>query len=175
MRWLAFGATGTCRSFKRKHIQKTGRSLGSAKEGVCKMTDSTSTVANSAEDQTADTKSPKRAKLDRYLARKVDWLNEMGLLDRTQMFIIKNGSNECQLAETLGFSPLVNPKDGRRYGDDRFRPFWTSLRESHGWYEMTVEIGEVSGFTFVIFFDDNETLHPAVREMCRKYAEPVFN
>ena len=137
------------------------------------MTNQSSNATGSIAVGATRQKSPKRAKLDRYLARKAQWLNDRGSLDRTYICILKGG-NEFQMAEALGFSPLINPKNGVRYGSEEFYPFWTSLRASHDWFEMTVELGH-SDFTFVIYFDDHDGLNPALRAMCRQYAEPVFN
>lgn len=98
-----------------------------------------------------------------------DW-SAMGLLDLTHLLIVEPGDTEEALVNVIGFSPLVNPIDGKRYETEGFAfPF--DYIEDHGcWFELFVTIGN-SGFAFVLFVWNTEGTIPELLSLCRRHSE----
>ena len=48
-----------------------------------------------------------------------DW-TARGLLDLTHLVLVEVGDTDKSIIEELGFSPLANPLDGKRYGEEGF-------------------------------------------------------
>ncbi len=64
-----------------------------------------------------DTTDPRLAELLANRGR--DWAST-GLLDLTLLLVVEAGDTEESIVEAAGFSPLVNPIDGIRWGSPGF-------------------------------------------------------
>lgn len=116
---------------------------------------------------------PLEPRLHRLLTNRVEQCRSAGVLDMTDILIIEAGDTEKAIIEEVGFSPLVNPMDGARYGSVRFHPYWDGPIWRHdGWFQMVVTVGN-SGFAFLLFIQDAEGTFPELLALCRFYAEPT--
>lgn len=89
------------------------------------------------------------------------------LTNLTHFLVIEPGDTEAQLVDAVGFSPLVNPIDGVRFGDAGFQPWWDWMPRHDGWFELIVCVGD-SGFAFVLFIA--EGADPELLALCRAFA-----
>ena len=89
-------------------------------------------------------------------------------LPRTSIQVFDSQASEYDVAQRLGFSPLINPISGRGYGEKGFRSFWKFLGDYEQWFEMDLSFGD---FSFVLFFEEDEGLTTRLSKMCREYAE----
>ena len=106
------------------------------------------------------------AHLSDLLAEAVQHWARTGLLGLTHLLLVEPGDSEEKIVEEVGFSPLVNPLDGVRFGSTAFTPFWDHLQDHGGWFELTVTVGD-SGFAFVLFIQDAEGVAPELLALCR--------
>lgn len=90
------------------------------------------------------------------------------LLDLTHIVVVQPGDTEAQIACEIGFSPLVDPLSGARFGSADFAPYWPWLRELGGWFELIVTVGN-SGFAFIIFIERATKVLPELLRMCEQY------
>lgn len=90
------------------------------------------------------------------------------LTDWTEFLIIEPGDREADIVREVGFSPLVEPIDGIRFGNKGFQPFWDHLTDHDGWFELTISFG--STFAYVLFIQDADGILPDLRRMCRRYS-----
>lgn len=90
------------------------------------------------------------------------------LTDCTEYLIVEPGDTEADIIRHLGFSPLVEPIDGARFGCAGFHPPWDWLGGHTGWYEMIVTFG--STFAYVLFIRDADGVNSDLLTMCRRYA-----
>lgn len=90
------------------------------------------------------------------------------LTDWTEFLIVQPGDTEQDIVREVGFSPMVEPIDGKRFGTRGFTPFWDHLTHHDGWFELTVSFG--STFAYVLFVQDMEGVLPELRQLCRRYA-----
>jgi len=100
-----------------------------------------------------------------------DW-SALGLLDLTHLVIVEVGDTDASIIEELGFSPLVNPLNGKRFGMEGFvLPF--DYIEDHGsCFELIVTVGN-DGFAFVLFVRDRVGVDPKLLSMCNTHARPL--
>ena len=91
------------------------------------------------------------------------------LTDWTEFLIVEPGDMEDDIVREVGFSPLVEPVDGIRFGSEGFSPFWDSLVAHSGWYELTISFG--SAFAYVLFIADAPGVLPELTGLCRRYAD----
>ena len=94
-----------------------------------------------------------------------DW-TALGLLAMTHLVLIEVGDTDESLIEELGFSPLVNPLDGKRHGMEGFVLPFDYLEDHGGWFELIVTVGN-DGFAFVFFLRAREGVDPELLSMCR--------
>jgi hypothetical protein len=107
--------------------------------------------------------------LRRLLADRVrDW-GATGLLNLTHVLIVQAGDIEQDIVSEIGFSPLVNPIDERRFGSSDFQPHHDWLERHDGWFELIFTVSN-SGFAFVIFVADIEGVDPQLLGLCRSCA-----
>ena len=90
------------------------------------------------------------------------------LTDDTEYLIVEPGDTEADIIRHVGFSPLVEPIDGARFGSAGFHPFWDWLGGHAGWYEMIVTFG--STFAYVLFIRDADGVNSDLLALCRHYA-----
>jgi len=93
-----------------------------------------------------------------------------GLLDLTHILAIQPGDSEESMIDAIGFSPLVNPLDGARFGTAAFLPYWSFLRDVGGWYELIHTVGD-SGFAFILLIEKAAGGLDELFEMCRCYSK----
>jgi hypothetical protein len=90
------------------------------------------------------------------------------LIDWTEFLIVEPGDSEDDIQREVGFSPLVEPIDGARFGSKGFHPFCDHLSDHDGWFELTISFG--STFAYVLFVQDADGVIPELRCLCRKYS-----
>ncbi|HKX77711.1 MAG TPA: hypothetical protein VJM34_04245 [Novosphingobium sp.] len=88
------------------------------------------------------------------------------LLDLTHIVLIERGDTESALFEASGWSPLVNPIDGIRYGQAGFHPSWSFLQRKDGYFQMIETTGN-DGFAFLLLIDADDD--GELQTMCREY------
>jgi len=107
------------------------------------------------------------ADLHAILDRHIRVASEDDLLDLTHIVVVQEGDTEEAMKAELGFSPLVHPIDGTRFGEAGFQPYWDWLADCDRWFEMIVTIGN-SGFAFVVLIEHGTG---AVADMCCAYVK----
>jgi hypothetical protein len=93
-----------------------------------------------------------------------------GLSELTHIVVVQPGDTEAAIAEEIGFSPLVNPIDGARFGTAEWTPYWAWLQRHPGWHEMIVTVGD-SGFAFILLIEDAAGVLPELLRLCDEHAE----
>ena len=108
--------------------------------------------------------------LHTLLAERISGLatGEHDLTDWTEYLVVQPGDSESDILRHVGFSPLIEPIDGARFGDDDFAPYWDWLSDHDGWYELIITFG--STFAYVLLIRDAEGVLPDLRALCRRYA-----
>jgi len=104
-----------------------------------------------------------RAILDRHIGLAI----EGDLLDLTHIVVVQGGDTEEAMKAELGFSPLVHPIDGTRFGEAGFQPYWDWVADLGEWFEMIITIGN-SGFAYILL---SERGSGAVAEMCDRSSD----
>ncbi|MCK8457891.1 hypothetical protein [Sphingomonas faeni] len=88
--------------------------------------------------------------------------------DHTEFLVVEPFDTEADIVRHIGFSPLVEPFDGFRFGEPDFHPGgWDWLAEHGGWYEMVVTFG--STFAYILLIQDKDGVIPELRRLCRRY------
>ena len=90
------------------------------------------------------------------------------LTDWTEFLIVQPGDTEEAIVQAIGFSPLVEPIDGARFGQPGFAPGWDTLLNRSGWFEMIVTFG--STFAYILLIEDSEGVQADLLALCRRYA-----
>lgn len=106
------------------------------------------------------------AGIDPFAADLIANLNE-DLIDYTEFLIIEPGDTEADIIRHVGFSPLIEPIDGARFGGAGFHPYWDWLGEHHGLFQLIVTFG--STFAYIMLIHDEEGTLPELRMMCRRH------
>lgn len=91
------------------------------------------------------------------------------LIDHTEIVIIEPGDTEADIIREVGFSPLVEPIDGIRFGQPGFQPFWDWLIRHLGWWELSISFG--STFAYILFIQDVNGIEPELAIFCARYAD----
>lgn len=94
---------------------------------------------------------------------------EFDLIDQTEFLVVEQGDTEADIIREVGFSPLVEPIDGFRFGSPGFHPFWDWLIGHPGWWEMSVSFG--STFAYILFIQHGEGLEPELAALCAHYTQ----
>ena len=92
------------------------------------------------------------------------------LIDWTEYLVVESGDTEADIIRHVGFSPLVEPIDGKRFGALGFHKHWDWLGRHDGWFEMIVTFG--STFAYVLFIPDREMIPEELLKLCREYSKP---
>ncbi|WP_288487116.1 hypothetical protein [uncultured Novosphingobium sp.] len=90
------------------------------------------------------------------------------LTDWTEWIILEPGDGEDDIVCEVGFSPLIEPIDGARFGTTGFRPFWDHLDHEGGHFVMIQSFG--STFAYVLIIPDDDGIFPELLALCRQYA-----
>ncbi|WP_019517833.1 hypothetical protein [Sphingomonas sp. Mn802worker] len=76
--------------------------------------------------------------------------DDYDLTDCTEFLIIEEGDTEADIVAAVGFSPLIDPIDGYRFGEPNFQPWW-DWRLDHGiWIELAFSFGGDHGIHLLI-------------------------
>jgi hypothetical protein len=92
------------------------------------------------------------------------------LSDLTHFLIIQAGDTAAEAEHELGWSLLVNPLDGARYGHPDFTPSWEWIEDHGGWFEA-VYIMSDDGFGITLFVQDHPETDADLLALCREFAE----
>jgi hypothetical protein len=103
------------------------------------------------------------------LSRRIAALGEE-LIDWTEYLIIQPGDTEADIVRHVGFSPLVAPIDGARFGGAGFHPHWDYLADVGGWFELIETFG--STFAYVLLIQNAEGVPRDLLALCRRYTQP---
>jgi hypothetical protein len=90
------------------------------------------------------------------------------LTDCTEWLILEPGDTEADIVREVGFSPLVEPMEGARFGSEGFHPFWDYLGLEDGHYVLINSFG--SSFAYVLVTPDVTGIMAELLELCRKHA-----
>lgn len=107
-----------------------------------------------------------RALLERRFASLVTPYGD--ITDWTEWLVVEPGDREADIVREVGFSPLVEPVDGARFGSKGFHPFRDHLDEEGGYFVLTISFG--STFAYVLVIADADGILPELRCLCRRYA-----
>jgi len=90
------------------------------------------------------------------------------LIDYTEYLVVEPGDTEADIIRHVGFSPLIEPIDGIRFGQSGFRPHWDLMVDRGGWFELIETFG--SAFAYVLLIQDAEGVVSEIRQLCLRYA-----
>lgn len=79
----------------------------------------------------------------------------IGLADQTHITVVQAGDTEHDIEQELGWSPMVNPLSGERFGSRDFTPYWAWLQDLGGWYELLHPVGN-SGFAYILLIEKQQ-------------------
>jgi hypothetical protein len=88
------------------------------------------------------------------------------LSDLTHFLIIQPGDTAADAEHELGWSLLVNPVDGARFGDPAFTASWEWIEDHGGWFEAVYILSD-DGFGISLFVQDHPDADPELLAMCR--------
>lgn len=83
----------------------------------------------------------------------------------TEYLVVEATDTEADIMRAVGFSPLIDPIDGERFGAPSFQPGWDLLTGHDGWFEMIYTFG--STFAYILLVENDAT---SISAMCRSYA-----
>ncbi len=110
--------------------------------------------------------------LHRLLTERIEALGEE-LIDWTEYLVVESGDTEADIVREVGFSPLVEPFDGIRYGEAGFHIGAIDWLVDHGgWYEMSASFG--STFAYVLFVMKADGVPEDLQRMCAEFAKPIL-
>lgn len=128
----------------------------------------------SISDAAAIAAAPMNASIDpdlrQLLADRVhDW-TVTDLLTLTHVLILPAGSTEKDIEAETGYSPLVNPLDGSRFGSPSFIPPFDWLQQHGRWAELIQTVSN-DGWALVLFIELTDETDAALRSLCLAYEE----
>jgi hypothetical protein len=88
------------------------------------------------------------------------------LSDLTHFLILQPGDTAEDAERELGWSLLVNPVDGARFGDPAFTPSWEWIKDHGGWFEAVYILSD-DGFGISLFVQDHPATDPELLALCR--------
>ena len=98
------------------------------------------------------------------IEQRINSARKNGLAEMTHIVVVQPGDTEADIVAEIAWSPLLNPIDGRRFGESGFVAPWDWLqRHDGGWYEMVVTVGN-SGFAFVVLLTPD--MDPDLLQVC---------
>jgi hypothetical protein len=92
--------------------------------------------------------------------------------DRAHLSRLYGGAISEEFVRFVGFNPLINPRDGRRYREADFQPYWASLTDHGGVFELIVQFA-FGAFATILLIDDHEAVDSELLAMCREFATPA--
>ncbi|MEH6790821.1 hypothetical protein [Parasphingorhabdus sp.] len=88
------------------------------------------------------------------------------LSDLTHFLIIQPGDTTADAEHERGWSLLVNPVDGARFGDPAFTPSWEWIEDHGGWFEAVFIMSD-DGFGITLFVQDHPETDAELLDLCR--------
>jgi hypothetical protein len=107
-----------------------------------------------------------RALLTERIQQITNAWEDIDLSDLTHFLIIQAGDTAADAEHELGWSLLVNPVDGARFGEPAFTPSWEWIEDHGGWFEAVFIISD-DGFGVSLFIQDHPETDPALLALCR--------
>lgn len=104
--------------------------------------------------------------LHRLLSERIRALGE-NLIDWTEYLVVVPGDTEADMIRHIGFTPLTNPIDDKRFGQPGFHEHWDWLVDHGGWFEMVFTFG--STFAYVLFIEDAERMLSDLLHLCHEF------
>jgi hypothetical protein len=124
----------------------------------------TATAVKSTLDLLADNKL--RSLLTERIQQLTNAWEGIDLSDLTHFLIIQPGDTAADAERELGWSLLVNPVDGARFGQPDFTPSWEWIEDHGGWFEAVYIISD-DGFGISLFVQDHPATDPELLALCR--------
>ena len=126
---------------------------------------------NSAALTAAPTTAPVSDVLRQLIADRVhDWA-ATELLDLTYLVIIEAGRHRADAAKKpIGYTPLTNRLDGKRFKDPVFVPQFDWLERHTECWELVQTVAN-DGAAMVILIEDREGVDPQLLALCREYGQ----
>lgn len=93
-----------------------------------------------------------------------------GLMDQTLLALIEPGDDEATIEAELGFSPVVTPIDGKRFGEPGWVPYWAWLQRNNGIASLTHTVGD-SGYAIIILIPSAPGIWPELLAMLSAYSD----
>jgi hypothetical protein len=90
------------------------------------------------------------------------------LRDSTTWIVVDAGIDEADLIQHLGFSPLVEPISGVRFGCEGFQAYWDHLIDHGGWLELAISFG--SSDATILLIQHVDGVMPDLRTMCEAFS-----
>lgn len=100
------------------------------------------------------------------LANRIGALTE-DLIDYTEYLVVQVGDTEEDLVRHIGFSPLVDPVDGARFGQPGFQPGFDWVTDHGGWFELVFTFG--STFAYILLIEDAPGALTDLIDLCRQF------
>ena len=113
---------------------------------------------------------PLRALLSQRFEQLTNAWEGIDLSDLTHFLIIQPGDTAADAENDIGWSLLVNPVDGARFGDPAFTPPWEWI-EFSGCYFACVFVLSDDGFGLILFIQDHPDTDAELLAMYREFAE----
>jgi hypothetical protein len=107
-----------------------------------------------------------RALLTERLQQLTNAWEGIDLSDLTHFLIIQAGDTAADAEHELGWSLLVNPVDGARFGDPAFTASWEWIEDHGGWFEAVFIISD-DGFGISLFVQDHPAADAELLALCR--------
>ncbi|HZG45490.1 MAG TPA: hypothetical protein VEZ41_04380 [Allosphingosinicella sp.] len=91
---------------------------------------------------------------------------QLGNIEGQAHFIVAQPADQLSdIQQALGFSPLLNPIDGSRFGEPDFTPAWEWIADHSFCFELTF-IFDDSGFAHVLFVEKAEGANLELLSLC---------
>jgi hypothetical protein len=107
-----------------------------------------------------------RSLLTERLEQLTNAWEDIDLSDLTHFLIIQPGDTAADAERELGWSLLVNPVDGARFGQPAFTPSWEWIENHGGWFEAVYILSD-DGFGISLFVQDHPATDAELLAMCR--------
>jgi hypothetical protein len=107
-----------------------------------------------------------RSLLTERLQQLTNAWEDIDLNDLTHFLIIQPGDTAADAERELGWSLLVNPVDGARFGDPDFTASWEWIEDHGGWFEAVYILSD-DGFGISLFVQDHTATDADLLALCR--------
>jgi hypothetical protein len=104
------------------------------------------------------------------VAAHLDQAKREGLTDLTLVAVIEPGDDELAIEAELGFSPVVNPMTGTRFGEPGWLAYWAWLQRTGGIASLTHTVGD-SGYAIILVIPETPGIWPDLLQMVAAYSD----